>query len=83
MKIIEGIVVSNKMQKTAVVKVTRKAPHKLYKKIIKKSKKYKADLGNFSVSVGDRVKIKQTRPLSKDKNFKIIEVIKQEKEEKS
>jgi len=75
-KIFSGIVVSTKMDKTAVVEVTRRTPHPLYKKLLKRSKKYKADTGDFKVSLGDRVKIIETRPISKDKHFRILEVVK-------
>lgn len=76
MQIIEGVVVSNKMQKTAVVEVVRKLSHPLYKKLLKKSKRYKVDTSGFSVSVGDRVEIIHTLPISKDKHFKILRLIK-------
>ncbi len=75
-KMIEGKIVSLKMGTVAVVEVKRKIPHPLYKKLINKSKKYKAQIGEVSVSLGDRVKISQTRPTSKDTHFKIAEVIK-------
>lgn len=69
-----GTVVSNKMQKTAVIKVETKTKHPLYKKMITKSKKIKArdDLG---VKIGQIVKIAETRPTAKDVHFKIMEVI--------
>lgn len=76
MQIFEGTVVSSKMSKTAVVKVVRKIVHPLYKKLLKRSKRYKVATGDFSVSLGDRVKIGQTQPLSKEKHFKILEVLK-------
>ncbi len=75
-KITEGIIVSLKMQNTAVVLITQRKVSPLYKKIIKKDKKIKADIVNHKVVVGDRVRIVQTRPVSKDKHFKILEVIK-------
>lgn len=75
MKTIEGVIISNKMIKTAVVEVVRRVPHPLYKKLVKKSSKFKVDTGEFQVSVGDRVRIIETRPISKDKNFKIMEVL--------
>ncbi len=74
-KIFEGIVVSLKMQKTAVVKVTRITPHPMYKRLIKKDKRLKADVAGLSLAVGDRVKIGQTKPISKDKHFKVLEVL--------
>ena len=75
-KILEGTVVSNKMAKTAMVDVSYKKAHPLYKKLIKVSKKIKADISGFSINVGDRVRIAETRPISKDKHFKVVEVIK-------
>lgn len=75
-KILNGKIISLKMEKTAVIEVTRKSPHPLYKKIRKVSKKYKADTGELTLKVGDRVKIKETKPVSKDKKFKVLEVLK-------
>lgn len=75
MKIFEGVVVSTKMQKTVVVEVSFKKPHPLYKKLLKRRKRYKVDTNNFKVNVLDRVKIIKTRPISKEKHFKIMEVI--------
>ncbi len=71
-KILKGVVVSNKMDKTVVVEVTRFVEHKKYGKRIKKTKNYKAhDEGNVK-KVGDQVEIEETKPMSKDKHFKII-----------
>jgi len=75
-KIFEGTVVSVKMQRTAIVSVIRRFPHPLYKKLIKKDNKINADIANFSPIVGDRVKIVETKPISKTKHFKIMEVMK-------
>lgn len=75
-KIFNGVVVSLKMQKTALVNVVRMYPHPVYKKLIKKDHKIKADISSFSPIVGDRVKIIETKPKSKTKHFKIMEVIK-------
>jgi len=75
MKIIEGIITSTKMTKTATVLVERFKNHPLYKKRIKVKKKYHAH-DEIGVKVGDRVKIQECRPISKTKKFKIIEVIK-------
>ncbi len=73
MKIFEGKVVSNKMAKTIVVEVVRHTPHRLYKKLIKRSKKLLADAGEKTYEVGQTVKIGETRPLSKNKRFKVME----------
>lgn len=69
MKKLEGKVISLKMQNTAVVEVFRTVIHPLYKKRLKRSKKYKVDLNNQKVSLGDVVKIIETKPISKDKYF--------------
>lgn len=75
-KTLEGVIVSVKMQKTAVVRITRKFPHLLYKKLIKRDSNFNVGIGTFAPIVGDRVKIIETKPISKTKNFKILEVIK-------
>lgn len=75
-KTFEGVIVSVKMAKTGVVKITRKFPHPLYKKLIKKDSNLSVDIGTFTPKVGDKVKIIEVKPISKTKNFKILEVIK-------
>ncbi len=71
-KTLSGVVVSDKMDKTAVVLVTRFVMHPKYKKYVKISKKYKAHDAENKAKMGDKVTIEETRPLSKDKHFKII-----------
>lgn len=71
-KILKGVVVSDKMQKTVVVEVTRFVEHKKYGKRIKKTKKYKAHDENNVKKIGDIVEIEETKPMSKDKHFKVI-----------
>lgn len=71
-KILKGIVTSDKMEKTVVVRVTRFVEHKKYGKRIKMTKKYKAHDEDNSKKVGDTVEIEETRPISKDKKFKVI-----------
>ncbi len=71
-KILTGKVISIKMQDTAVVEVTRRTPHKLYKKLLKRSKHYKVDTKEQAVVVGQTVKIVETIPMSKDKHFKVV-----------
>ncbi len=66
-----GVVVSDKMDKTVVVAVTRQFPHPLYKKIIKRTKKYKAHDEENTCGVGDVVRISETRPISRDKRWRI------------
>lgn len=70
-----GKVVSDKMTNTVIVEVERRIRHKVYKKIIKRTKRFKADTNTIPVQVGDMVKIQGVRPMSKDKHFKIIERI--------
>jgi len=72
-KILTGTVVSTKMQKTVVVKVERKFRHPLYEKVVTYYKNYKAHNEDFDLKEGDVVKIIETRPISKDKHFKVIE----------
>lgn len=76
MKKFKGKIVSDKMQKTAVVEVIRFFKHSKYKKYIKKSKKYKAHNNKNEYKTGENVIIEETRPMSKDKHFKIIGYIK-------
>ncbi len=70
------MVVSTKMQKTVVIMVERKFKHEFYKKIIIRHKKYKAHNESFELAAGDRVKIQETKPISKDKHFTVVEKIK-------
>jgi len=70
-----GVVVSDKMDKTIVVKIVRTWKHPLYKKIVKSSKKYKAHDEENAAKVGDKVKITETRPISKDKRWRLVEVV--------
>lgn len=71
-----GVVVSDKMQKTIVVRVTRLTKHPRYGKIVKKSTKFKVHDEKGIAKVGDVVKIRETRPLSKDKRFYLVEILK-------
>jgi len=75
-KIRDGVVISVKMQKTAIVGIVRRFPHPLYKKLIKRDSRISVDIGAFAPVVGDRVKIVEIKPISKTKHFKILEVIK-------
>ncbi len=74
-KTLIGIVVSNKMDKTAVVSVERRYPHPLYHKIIKSSKRYKAHDPRNEAVLGDVVRLEETRPLSKEKRWRIAETL--------
>lgn len=70
-----GIVVSNKMDRTVVVKVDRLIKHSVYNKYIKRTAKYKAHDEDNSCKTGDRVVIVETRPLSKDKRWQVRQII--------
>lgn len=72
-KTLVGEVVSTKMQKTVVIKIERKFTHPKYRKVIIRHKKYKAHNEDLDLKIGDKVKIEETRPISKDKHFKVIE----------
>jgi len=70
-----GVVTSVKMQKTVVVQVERVFQHPLYKKTIKKHKKYKAHNESLPLKEGDMVEIREIRPLSKDTHFEVVKII--------
>ena len=74
-----GRVVSNKMDKTIVVAIEDSVKHPLYKKIIKRNVKLKAHDENNECSIGDRVRVMETRPLSKEKRWRLVEVIEKAK----
>ena len=74
-----GKVVSNKMDKTVVVQIDRKVPRELYSKPMVTSKRFKAHDENNECLVGDIVKIVETRPLSKDKRWRVVEIIERQK----
>lgn len=75
----EGIVVSDKMQKTVVVMEVRMEKHPLYKKRVKRTKKYKAHDENNICKTGDKVRIMETRPLSKEKTWRVVEILEKAK----
>ena len=74
-----GVVVSDKMDKTVVVAVTDKAKHPVYKKTITRTRKFKAHDELNECGVGDKVRIVETRKLSKDKNWRVAEIIEKAK----
>ena len=74
-----GIVVSNKMQKSIVVRVDRKMKHPKYGKFIQRSKKFIAHDENNECNVGDTVRIMETRPLSTRKNWRLVEIVEKAK----
>jgi small subunit ribosomal protein S17 len=70
-----GLVVSDKMQKTVVVTIENRAPHPRYGKIVVKTQRYKAHDEDNKCKVGDRVRIQETRPLSRTKRWQVLEII--------
>ncbi len=78
-KVREGVVVSDKMERTVVVVIQELKPHPLYKKVVRSTTKLKVHNENNDAHVGDRVRIVETRPLSKDKRWRVDEVIERAK----
>lgn len=78
-KVRTGKVVSDKMDKTIVVAVVDNVKHPLYNKIVKRTYKLKAHDENNDCKIGDKVKVMETRPLSKDKRWRLVEVIERAK----
>ena len=74
-KVREGVVVSNKMEKTIVVAQKRRVPHPLYKRYITLTKKYHVHDENGECAVGDRVQIMETRPMAKTKRWRLVSVL--------
>jgi len=74
-KTLIGIVESNKMDKTIVVKVETSVKHPIYKKVVKRTYKLKAHDEENECQIGDKVKVMETRPLSKDKRWRLVEVM--------
>ena len=74
-----GTVVSDKMDKTIVVAIEDRVRHPLSKKIVKKTVKFKAHDENNECGIGDRVEIMETRPLSKDKNWRLVRIVEKAK----
>lgn len=70
-----GVVVSDKMNKTVVVAIESRSPHPKYKKIVVKTKRYKAHDEENQCKTGDRVRIQETRPLSRTKRWKVAEIL--------
>lgn len=75
----EGVVVSNKMDKTVVVSVTEKFKHPLYKKTVSRCKRFKAHDENNECGVGDIIEIVETRPISKDKCWRVNKIVEKAK----
>jgi len=74
-----GIVVSNKMDKTITVAIERKVPHPIYRKYFKKTTKLMAHDEKGECTIGDKVKIMETRPLSKSKRWRLVEIVEKAK----
>lgn len=74
-KVLTGRVVSDKMEKTVVVAVETLVRHPMYQRIIRQTRKYKAHDEENNCRVGDKVKVMETRPLSKEKRWRVIEVL--------
>ena len=74
-----GIVTSDKMDKTIVVSIIDNVKHPLYGKIVKRTNKLKAHDENNECHIGDRVKVMETRPLSKDKRWRLVEIVEKAK----
>ncbi|MFM7093072.1 MAG: 30S ribosomal protein S17 [Actinomycetota bacterium] len=78
-KVREGVVVSNKMDKTAVIAVVERVRHPKYAKFVLRTKKLYAHDESNDVQVGDRVRVMETRPLSKNKRWRVVEVVERAK----
>ncbi len=78
-KVLEGVIVGDKMEKTAVVEVEDRKKHPLYGKVMRTTKRYKAHDENNQCGVGDRVSIMETRPLSKTKRWRVVEILEKAK----
>jgi len=74
-KVLTGQVLSTKMEKTVVVGVEVVKRHRLYRKAIRRTKRYKVDDGNSICNVGDKVRILETKPISKEKRWRVLEII--------
>ncbi len=74
-----GIVVSDKMDKTIVVAIRERVKHPLYGKIVNRTKKFKVHDETNQCGVGDKVRVMETRPLSKDKHWRVIEIVEKAK----
>ncbi len=74
-KVRQGLVVSDKMDKTVVVAIERRVPHPVYGKMVTRTKRLKAHDEQNSAKVGDTVRIVETRPLSKDKRWRLLEIV--------
>ena len=78
-KVLTGLVVSDKMDKTIVIAVTSRKIHSLYKKYLTQTKKFKAHDEHGEAHIGDTVRVVETRPLSKEKRWRLLEIIERAK----
>lgn len=78
-KVRDGVVVSDKMQKTVIVVVQDLKPHPLYKKVVRATRRFKVHDEEGTCHVGDRVRIMETRPLSKEKRWRVAEILEKAK----
>ena len=78
-KVREGLVTSNKMDRTAVVAVTERKPHPLYRKTVQRTSKLYVHDETNDLNIGDRVRVQETRPLSKLKRWRVVEVLERAK----
>ena len=78
-KVREGVVVSDKMDKTVVVEVEDRVKHPKYAKVIRRTRKYKAHDGDNACGVGDRVRLMETRPMSSTKRWRVTEILEKAK----
>ena len=78
-RVLEGTVVSDKMDKTAVVAIKTKVRHPLYGKMVNRTRKFKVHDEENQCGVGDTVKIMETRPISKDKRWRLVEIVEKAK----
>lgn len=79
-KVLTGRVVSDKMDKTVVVAVETLVGHPMYKRIIRRTRKFKAHDAENSCRIGDKVKVMETRPLSKEKRWRVVEILERAKQ---
>ena len=78
-KVLQGRVVSNKMQKTIVVEIQQRKLHRLYKKYLTRTKKIKAHDEKNECGIGDTVRVVESRPLSRDKRWRLLEIVEKAK----
>ncbi len=78
-KIFQGLVVSDKMEKTIVVEIHKRRVHRLYKKYVNETKKLKAHDENNDAHIGDTVRVIEARPMSKDKKWRLLEIVERAK----